>query len=314
MMRKLPTDAKSNPSGKQNLFIVEQHHLPAVKKLLESENLHQLTEETMSDLTTELHELIIDIRKRSRGVLQEFNTSRDSLLKNLRRASIKLNLAWDQLESKGRTNRYYQNLLACKEYLEEAYEQYVRITIEGTNDIEDAHATATKQGNLFSLPRVTFLTRMRTYLQQLNDTEKWLQQIYELIGSEDELWADQCSHAIFYLHKISQHIQDTCTLLSDAEELLPGISQESYELMVKLYHVDEQAHETISIITSFRPVCQARTKQAEKMRVEILNKLQLLKQSYNAILQSMSLLLRKIKSSETLHSGHHNLVLINPSQ
>ena len=59
-MRKLPTDAKSNPSGKQNLFILEQHHLPAVKKLLESENLHLLTEETMSDLATELHELIID--------------------------------------------------------------------------------------------------------------------------------------------------------------------------------------------------------------------------------------------------------------
>src|SRR5947209_6499769 len=96
------TDGKTS-----NGFIgnaIEQRHMPALMALVATENLRALTEDTISNLEAELHKFIVDVRNIPDDMAVPSISSKKSLLQNLRNASIKLNLAWGQLESRGKTS------------------------------------------------------------------------------------------------------------------------------------------------------------------------------------------------------------------
>ncbi len=283
---------------------IKQDYLPTIKKLLETENLREFNEDAISGLATELRETIMDVRKTPAAVLSAYNPSRDAILKNLRSASIQLNLAWDQLETKGKSSRFYQCLLACKEYLEKAVEQNVEGMNTRKKNNERLFPTTFGSAYAESLSPGTFLTQLQTFLSELDEAQLKLQDIYKLFEVEDELWVAQCNDTISTLRAMSEYLQNFCELLDGAVQLPTGISPSSYELIVKLCHVDKQARTLASLITSFRSVCQTKSRQVAKLKEEIQSKLELLIQSNLAMQQMITLLKRQLhlyKGGTTRH-------------
>src|SRR3989442_1088133 len=102
-MRRWTDNDAGEAANRQDEASLVQKRLPAIKKLLETENLRALSDDTLYELETELNELIIDVRNSPEGVPATPMISKKSLLHNLRSASIKLNQAWDQIEFRGKT-------------------------------------------------------------------------------------------------------------------------------------------------------------------------------------------------------------------
>ncbi len=290
---------------------LKSKRLSAIEILLDTDDLRKLTDDVLSDLEIELRELIIDFRKSQEYTPGQFISSKQSLLQNLRSASIKLNLAREENETKRRTARYYHYLSACKELLEKAYEQYTNFMIEGTNDQQKSYSREPEQSRIEPLSPVTLLVRGKSYLRVLNDAQPLLRQIYELFDTTHELWPDQCNQALSKLHTIRQSIKGMLELLNNASELPNGISLLSYELLVKLYQLNEQLSILLSFITSFRSLCQTKSRQLTRMRGEILSKLETFEDSYSDILQSTSLFFTHASNSER---AQHRLTLVKPLQ
>lgn len=290
---------------------LKPNSLSAIETLLETENLRILTDNVLYDLEAELHELIIDVRNSQEHTSTQSILSKQSLLQNLRTASIKLNLAREQNETKGKTSRYYHYLSACKELLEKVYEQYNIFVSEGKNEQQENYSRETRQIRGESVSPVTLLVRGKSYLRELNNALQLLQQTYDLFNSTNELWPDQCSQALSKLYATRESIRHILELLNSTFELPPGISSLSYELLVKLYQLDEQARILISLIASFRSLCQTKSKRLIRMRGEILSKLEVFEQSYSHILQNTTLFFNHASNSER---AQHRLTLVKPLQ
>lgn len=289
------TSKTSNSSaGSSN----EQRHWPALMTLLATENLRTLTKDIINDLETELHEIIVEMRNISEGIENPLISSKRSLLQNLRSAYIQLNLAGDQLASGGKTPCYYRYLHECQKVLEKAYQQYTNITTEKKNDREQNGEAGLSMGSLAA----------QGY--ELINIQQLFQQTYELFNAEDEIWPDQCNQAIANLHTASQPIQGVLELLNDSLELPPGTSPLSYELMGKLYQLNEQMRTLTSLITSLRPLCQTKSKQAIKMKENIIYRLETFNKVYGTVLPHINLFINKYRSLERKHGRPHKLILI----
>lgn len=293
---------------------LKSKRLSAIETLLDTDDLRKLTDDVLSDLEIELRELIIDFRKSQEYTPGQLILSKQSLLQNLRSASIQLNLAREANETKGRTARHYHYLSACKELLEKAYEQYNNYMIESNNEQEKSYSRETRQSRNEASSPVTLLVRGKSYLRELNDAQPLLRQLYELFSTTLELWPDQCNQALSKLHTIRQSIEGILELLNSTVEFPPGISSLSYELLVKLYQLNEQLRILHSLIISFRSLCQTKSRQLTRMRGEIVSKLEAFENSYADALQAINLFFTHVGNVESNSTRRHRLTLLKPLQ
>jgi len=294
----------------RNVSERDQDELPAVQKLLETENLREFTEEMISNLARELHDIIMEVRDCPKEYFFSSIKSKDAILTTLRNGSIELNLALDQLELKGKTPYFYKHLLACKEYLEKVFEQEELEVEAWTNRREQNYSILTSVANIVHPPNdlFLFLTQVQKYRTELVSLQQFLHPLYRLLNEEDEVWGDQCNRAISTLETMSTVIRKLCSLFDGSIPLSAALSVSKYEYMVTLYHIDEQVRKLEALFTSFRSVCRSTSKQAVKLREEIHIKLELLIQSNNDILCRLSTLLHQENPQKRGSSRHLRLV------
>jgi|GEM_PF-6324729 len=285
----------------------EQSQLPTIQKLLETENLRDFTVQTLTSLAAELRDIIVKIRDRPDTCLSSYIPSKDAILKNLRNASIELNLALDQLELKGKTSRFYKCLLACKEYLEKAFEQHENVVeVEMSQGKQDFSHPISPDSSVH-LPTSLFLTQMQECLTALTSLQQSLRHTYRILKDEDEIWTDQCNYAISTIDTMNTIIRKLCGLFDGSVQLPPTFATSNYEYMVTLYYIDEQGRKLVALLTSFRAACRFTSRQSITLREEIYVKFETLIQNNDDILHRLSML-PKQENPRKIASSHLRLV------
>jgi hypothetical protein len=278
----------------QDAYYAVQYPAPTIKKLLETEDLREFDGDIIERLAEELHEMIRSIRDEPATVLP-FAPPKEAVLANLRNASAQLNLAWNQLGAKGKPIRFYHCLLRCKEYLEKVFGQNASRTRIQENTMDQHSPTTLSSTSIASLSPEIFLSQLQAFLHEFEEMQLELQHIYEIFCYQDRLWATQCNEAVATLSTLSEYLQNIRELLFGSVQLPFGLPSPGYDVMVKLYNIEEQVRSLISLITSFRAICQAKSKQVIRLTEEIRNKLEVLIQSDKDAWQMITLQIRQLQ-------------------
>lgn len=254
-----------------------QDKIVNVNNLIEAESLRDISEETISALLKYVLEIIKEFRAIPAEVLLAYGQSRDAMLEKLRNAYAELNLALDQLLSKGKTARFYKCLLKFQEYFED-------IAIQKNNTcIPDPECHVAVEHFLTN----KFFISMRVYQNALNVSQEDLQHLCTQFSTDPNIKPDHYQYALTRLHTLSTLLQEQGTLLNEAlsTPITTHITTLDYQLMVKLYFADEVVSKLISLIMILSASHRLASKQTK--REELLCKLQHLLHIINDISQKM---------------------------
>jgi hypothetical protein len=284
-----------------------QYHASTIEKLLETEDLREFDEDTIKRLAEELHEMIVDICNEPTEMSQ-FISPKEAVLADLRNASNQLNLAWNQADKNGKSVRFYHYLRRCREYLEKVFEaNTARTHIQKNTTGRHSPTTLSNPGTIsFSLEMM--LTRLQAFLHEYEEMQPELEHIYEIFCFQDRFWASQCNEAIASLSTFCEVLHSLRELLFGPIQLPPGIPSPGYDLMVKLFNMEEQARTLISQITSIRAICQTKSKQAMRLAEAIRIKLEVLLQSDKYIWLIMTHHIRDLQLHTTRTGRRFRLV------
>lgn len=263
-----------------------------IRELLEREDLHNFTEETLEDLVDQLREIIREIRNTSSKTIQVYMRSKDTILQLLRQASIALQFASDQLATKGRTLHFYKYLLAFQEYFEEAFEQEPQEAYEFADSIVKTFPSLPfiNQYTSAELGIDDFSKQLLKRKTELVFSQKPLPHLHKLFSGTDTLLPDQCDQACSVLYSLNDVVKNTFPLINAAMSacLEVAISSDSCELLVTLCYAEEQISLLHSLIAQIGSIGQSRPKQEDKIKKEI-------KVIFDNIMEFISIIIKKMQ-------------------
>jgi hypothetical protein len=148
------------------------------------------------------------------------------------------------------------------------------------------------------------LTKLQAFLHNFDEIQLELQHIYELFCFEDRLWSSQCNEALTTLRALGEHIRYVRGMLFGTVPPPFDIPSPGYNVMVKLYNVEGQIRSLASLITSFRAICQTKSKQVMRHTEEIRNRLEVLIQGNQDVRQMITFQIRQLQP-QAVGAGRH---------
>ena len=119
----LPTGTLRSP---EQFLAALRNRLEAIEDLLAVKvRLRDLTEKSISRLESDIRTIIIaGIRNTPTKVIQQYIEASEAVMINLFGASDELNKALEELEKRGKTDKYFKHLRACQTYLKKALDKW----------------------------------------------------------------------------------------------------------------------------------------------------------------------------------------------
>jgi hypothetical protein len=111
-----------------------------------------------------------------------------------------------------------------------------------------------------------FFYQARGHLQRIKEAQGSLQNARAMFNGIEGVWQCHCDAALHALRKLQEPVQAFCDLVRRGG-FPTAICLQSYQLIVGLYHINEQGHVLTNLLTSYHPLLPL--KHAFRQREEI---------------------------------------------
>ncbi|MBV9708104.1 MAG: hypothetical protein JO125_11930 [Chloroflexi bacterium] len=245
--------------------------LADIKQSLEQGCGGDLSTDFTPALTMRVHEVTNTIQTVPEYLVPTFLVSKDALLEYLHGAIIELQLLRDQLGTGRKTRYFYKRLLACQRCIEKALEQKRNIAITWQEPPSQLPLLA--RHSLRAYIPGTSLDQGRFYQTELRTALEVLHTISRLFERELNIWQDQCTRVLIFLHGVQELTRELCDFL-DMLISSPAATSPSYcQLVITIHHIHKQVSHLTVPMTRYRALCRSSSTRSANARVAISSSL-----------------------------------------
>jgi hypothetical protein len=243
----------------------------------------------ISAVIMRVHEIMNTISTLPDYLILTSLVSRDAPLKHLREATNELQLLRDQFGTGRKTRHFYKRLLACQRYIEKALEQKRNIAMTWQESPSQLPLLA--RHSLRAYIPGTSLNQGRLYQTELHTALEALRTISRLFERELNIWQDQCTRVLIFLHGVQELTRGLCDFL-DMLISSPAATSPSYcQLVVTIHHIHKQVSHLTVPMTRYRELCRSSSTRSANTRAAISSSLEVLLREAADGLQGLTMFL-----------------------
>jgi hypothetical protein len=131
------------------------------------------------------------------------------------------------------------------------------------------------------MPLDIFLFKAKRHCQVLQEKDQAVLDAYYVFAYSMDVSAERYRRIGALMQEVGEAVEASCILLSDTESLPPSVLPYRYLPLVTFQYMSEQIRTILPLISNARRLCKTSSRQKERLRREISNKLKPLRQDFH---------------------------------